>query len=204
VAMHARPAPPANPSGTARERILEVADYMFYTDGIGQTTVEAISFQADVSTRAFAKAFTSKEDLIVAYLARRHKSDVDLFESAVSTGLSHQLVLNMVLSEVIVDITSPGFHGCAFINAAIECREYVAVQAAVKHHREWYAGVATDVLREAGHNYPGNAADDVMLARDGAMSSGYGGDPTAATAALRRAIDRVLGEIPDPISYVYI
>jgi len=36
------------------------------------------------------------------------------------------------------------------------------------------------------------------------MNSGYGGDPTAATAALRRAIDRVLAEIPDSLSYVYI
>jgi AcrR family transcriptional regulator len=204
VAMHSRSAAPVNPTGTVRDRILEVADYLFYTDGIGRTTVEAIAFQADVSPRAFAKAFPSKEDLVVAYLDQRHQRDVDLFAAIVESGLSHQLVLNMVLSEVIIDVTSPGFHGCAFINAAVECREYLAVQAAVRKHREWYAGVATEVLREAGHRYPGNAADDVLLARDGAMNSGYGGDPTAATAALRRAIDRVLGEIPDTISYVSI
>ncbi|WP_411699057.1 TetR/AcrR family transcriptional regulator [Conyzicola sp.] len=198
--MHSRPAPPANPSGAVRERVLEVADYMFYTGGIHQTTIDAIAFQADVSTRAFARAFASKEDLIVAYITRRHESDVALFSTIAATELSHQLVLNMVLSEVIVDVASPGFHGCAFINAAIECRDYVAVQAAVKQHREWYTGAATEVLRRAGHNYPADAADDVLLARDGAMNSGYGGDPTAATAALRRAIDRVLAEIPNPTS----
>ncbi|WP_188511575.1 TetR/AcrR family transcriptional regulator [Conyzicola nivalis] len=183
-----------------RERVLEVADYLFYTDGINQTSVDAIAFQADVSTRAFARAFASKEDLIVAYVNQRHESDVDLFSTIAATELSHQLVLNMVLSEVIIDVTSPGFHGCAFINAAIECREYLAVQAAVKNHREWYTGAATEVLRQAGHHYPADAADDVLLARDGAMNSGYGGDPTAATAALRRAIDRVLAEIPDTSS----
>ena len=202
--MHSRPNPPAKPTGSVRERILEVADYSFYTDGIPQTTVEAIADQANVSARAFARAFPSKEDLIVAYIDQRHTSDVQLFSTIAATALSHELVLNMVLSEVIVDMTSPGFHGCAFINAAIECREYVGVQAAVKSHREWYASVATQVLRSAGHSHPGDAADDVLLARDGAMNSGYGGDPTAATAALRRAIDRVLAEIPDSLSYVYI
>ena len=198
MAMHSRSQPPVAPSGGVRERILEVADYMFYTDGIPQTTIEAIAFQADVSPRAFARAFASKEDLIVAYIAQRHQSDVDLFSTIVATGLSPELVLNVVLSEVIVDVTSPGFHGCAFINAAIECRGYVGVQAAVREHREWYAESATEVLRNASHPHPGDAADDVLLARDGAMNSGYGGDPTAATAALRRAIDKVLAEIPNP------
>lgn len=204
MALHSRPNPPTKPSGSVRERILEIADYSFYTDGIAQTTVEAVAAQANVSARAFAKAFPSKEDLIVAYIDQRHASDVRLFSTIATTTLSHELVLNMVLSEVIVDVTSPGFHGCAFINAAIECRDYVGVQAAVRSHREWYASVATEVLRRAGHSHPGDAADDVLLARDGAMSSGYGGDPTAATAALRRAIDRILEEIPDDLSYIYI
>jgi hypothetical protein len=33
-----------------------------------------------------------------------------------------------------------------------------------------------------------------MLARDGAMSGGYAGDPIASTTALNRAFDRVIAE----------
>jgi AcrR family transcriptional regulator len=169
--MQSRPEPPTTLAGRARERILQVADYLFYTDGIRQVPIEEIAYRASVSTRAFSRAFPAKEALVVEYINRRHKSDVDLFYSLTETAISPHLVLNMVLSEVVLDITSPGFHGCAFINAAIECRESTLVQAAVRSHREWYAAAATEVLREAGHAHPGDAADDVLLARDGAMNS---------------------------------
>jgi hypothetical protein len=33
-----------------------------------------------------------------------------------------------------------------------------------------------------------------MLARDGAMTGGYAGDPVAATAALGRTFDRVIAQ----------
>jgi hypothetical protein len=39
---------------------------------------------------------------------------------------------------------------------------------------------------------PGDAADDVILARDGAMSGGYAGDPIAASASLTRITDQVI------------
>ena len=38
-----------------------------------------------------------------------------------------------------------------------------------------------------GHPMSGEAADDLMLARDGAMTGGYAGDPIASTTALSRA-----------------
>ena len=39
-----------------------------------------------------------------------------------------------------------------------------------------------------------DAADDLMLARDGAMTGGYAGDPIAASTALARAFDRVIAD----------
>jgi len=45
-----------------------------------------------------------------------------------------------------------------------------------------------------GHPVPGDGADELLLARDGALSGGYAGDPVAATTALRRIAERVLAE----------
>jgi len=204
VALHSRPGVPTTLSGSARDRVLEIADYRFYADGIPQTSIDAIVAEAGVSVRAFTKAFSSKEDLVVAYVLQRHARDVDLFSTISATKLSPHLLFHTLLSEVIVDVTSPDFRGCAFINAAIECREYTAVQSVVREHREWYAEAARQVLIDARHSRPGDAADDVLLARDGAMVSRYGGDPVAATSALRRAIERVLREIPASDSHVSI
>jgi hypothetical protein len=104
------------------------------------------------------------------------------------------MTLNVVLSEVVAELNAPGFRGCAFINAAIECRDSKAVLDAVRRHREWYVAAATDILRRAGHAFPADAADDLLLARDGAMTSAYGGDSISMAAALRRVVDRVLAE----------
>jgi hypothetical protein len=68
------------------------------------------------------------------------------------------------------------------------------VRRAIEEHRDWYLGVLEDLLRHMGLPLPGDVADDLLLARDGAMSGGYVGDPVAVTAALRRAFGRVIGE----------
>jgi hypothetical protein len=51
-----------------------------------------------------------------------------------------------------------------------------------------------DLLRQLGHPVPGDAADELMLARDGALSGGYAGDSIAATTALGRIASRVLAD----------
>ena len=56
----------------------------------------------------------------------------------------------------------------------------------VESHREWYVDVLEQLLRRIGHPMSGEAADDLMLARDGAMTGGYAGDPIAVAAALNR------------------
>ncbi|MES1212734.1 MAG: TetR/AcrR family transcriptional regulator, partial [Leifsonia sp.] len=65
---------------------------------------------------------------------------------------------------------------------------------AVVAHREWLVGAFEQLLRSLGHPLPGEAADDLVLARDGAMTGGYAGDPIAASTALARAFDRVIGD----------
>ena len=73
------------------------------------------------------------------------------------------------------------------------------MRQAIEAHRDWYLDVLEDLLRRMGVELPGDVADDLMLARDGAMSGAYVGDPIAVTASLRRAFARVLGDddLPD-------
>jgi AcrR family transcriptional regulator len=184
----------------ARRRILAVADAAFYADGIQQTSVEEIASLAGVSPRVFTKNFPSKEELIVAYIDERHDHDLRLLLAAEDAEMSHHLLFNMVVSEIRADVETPGFRGCAFLNAASECPDLPAVQAAVRSHRDWYLAIATGVLREAGHDHPEEAAGRLVSARDAAMNSSYGDDPVAATADLLQAMDLILAEIPAPVA----
>jgi hypothetical protein len=87
------------------------------------------------------------------------------------------------------------FRGDAFLNAATEFFDPShPVRVVVLRHREWLTGFLVELLQDLGHRMPGDAADELILARDGAMSGGYAGDPIAATAALLRVTDDVIAE----------
>jgi hypothetical protein len=104
-------------------------------------------------------------------------------------------VLRALQEKISASISSPDFRGCAFINAAAEFSDPThPVRRSVIAHREWFVGALEQLLRGLGHPLAGEAADDLVLARDGAMTGGYAGDPIAASTALARAFERVIGD----------
>ena len=69
-------------------------------------------------------------------------------------------------------------------NAAAEFSDPThPVRAAVAEHREWLTDALVELFKDAGHPMPGDAADDFLLALDGAESGAYCGDAIAASAA---------------------
>ena len=57
-----------------RKRILEVADRLFYAEGIRATGTEKIMAIADVAKATFYRHFESKDALVLAYLANRDQA----------------------------------------------------------------------------------------------------------------------------------
>ena len=199
MVLHARPKNATtleeSPADDSRSRLVLSADTLFYNNGIPGTRLRDVLSAAKVSRREFRKHFSGKDDLIAAYIANRHSHDVEMYAAITEVGMSSHEALELVLSEISTDLHTPGFRGCAFINAAAECNGDAAVLRAVQLHREWYVGVVTDLLRSSGHLSPADAADDLVLARDGAMSGWYNGDTTSTGTALGRVVDRVLTDI---------
>src|SRR5437868_3755997 len=66
--------------GVAREKLLEAAGRRFYTDGIAATGIDAITAEAAVAKMSLYNNFSSKDDLVVAYLDRRHAEWLGLLE----------------------------------------------------------------------------------------------------------------------------
>src|SRR5215510_15598559 len=54
-----------------QERILDVADRLFYRQGIRFIGVDTVAAEIGISKRTLYNYFPSKDDLIVAYLSRR-------------------------------------------------------------------------------------------------------------------------------------
>ncbi|MFC5501353.1 TetR/AcrR family transcriptional regulator [Lysinimonas soli] len=189
-----RPAPP-RALAPAKLRILETADLLFYDEGIRAVGVDRLISASSVTKATFYKHYGSKDRLIVDYVDHRHRVAVDELADLVERHDDPEEVLRAVQAGITTAISSPDFRGCPFINAASEFFDPDhPVRRAVVAHRDWYVAVLEQLLRAVGHPLAGDAADDLMLARDGAMAGGYAGDPVAASAALARAFDRALAD----------
>ena len=57
-----------------RERILEVADRLFYAEGVRATGTEKIMSIAEVAKATFYRHFESKDALVLAYLENRDQA----------------------------------------------------------------------------------------------------------------------------------
>lgn len=184
------------PTAEDLSMVLVAADRLFYAGGIVPTTMREVAKASGISLGRLVRIYSSKEALVVAYLAARHQVDVRILERLRASELSPTQILESALDGIISDLLSPNFRGCPFLNAAAESGlEYPDVARHVREHRDWYTEQTTNLLRAAGHPHPADAADDLVLARDGGMASIHGGNVIAAVAAMRRAILRAYREI---------
>ncbi len=186
---------PARPAvlAPAKQRILETADFLFYDEGIRAVGVDRLISSSSVTKATFYKHYGSKDRLIADYVDNRHRQAAEQLADLADLNAEPEAVLRALQESISAQISSPDFRGCAFINAAAEFSDAMhPVRRSVVAHREWLVGVLEQLLRGMGHPLAGDAADDLVLARDGAMTGGYAGDPIAASTALSRAFDRVI------------
>lgn len=183
------------PPAAAKLRILATADRLFYQDGIRAVGVDRLIGESQVTKATFYKHYGSKDRLIVEYVAGRDGSARSVLDQTIASSHSSRIVLESYISGVLDETRSPTFRGCAFINASTEFGEPGhPVRLAVTAHRDWATETLARLLGDIGHPLPGDAADDLMLARDGAMVGSYAGDPVASGAAFQRAAERILAE----------
>lgn len=183
------------PEAPAKLRILLTADELFYDEGIRAVGVDRLIAASNVTKATFYKHYGAKDRVIAAYIGYRHRRIAEALAARVDGHDHPREALYATRDAVLEQIAAPDFRGCPFINAAAEFSDpQHPVRRAVREHREWYAAMLERLMRALGHPMPGDAADDLVLARDGAMSGGYAGDPVAASAALVRTFDRVIAE----------
>lgn len=180
----------------AKQRILETATVLFYEEGIRLVGVDKLISASQVTKATFYKHYRSKDNLVVAYVVGRHERDQECLEKLVRESAGPREAINSIVAILTNQILAPGFRGCLFLNAAAEYPNADHhIRKLVVEHRDWYSTFIETVLGNLGHPLPGEAADDFMVARDGAMSGGYAGDPIAAAGALQRAVARILAVV---------
>ena len=103
-----------------RERILETATLLFYTQGYNLTGINQIIEEADIAKASLYQHFPSKEDLAVAYLAQKSKDYMNAVENAVASGNSPKEKVLLAFDFLKKHQENSNFRGCNFLNIISE------------------------------------------------------------------------------------
>ncbi|MGC7096411.1 TetR/AcrR family transcriptional regulator [Amycolatopsis lurida] len=159
-------------------RLLATATRLFYTEGIRAVGIDRIVAEAKVTRATLYRHFPGKDDLIVSYLREADQAIRREVDAAVARDLPAPETLMAIAEGIAEGIRSPGFRGCAFLNAAAEYPDPAhPVHQAVLVHRHWFSDAITEVLAHIGDAPAEPAARHFVLLRDGAMATGCLSDP---------------------------
>lgn len=179
----------------ARERLLATASELFYAEGINNVGVNRIVAAGNVTLATFYRHFPSKQELVVSYLRAVHEQFVERAAEHASTLKGRELI-SAFGADVLADLASPGFRGCAFLNAASEFEDPEhPVRQVVSEHRRWYVEQLRRAFADAGHTAPTNPARHFVMLRDGAVSAAYLDNAAAAQRTFKRGVDGLLWSI---------
>ncbi|TDC85714.1 TetR/AcrR family transcriptional regulator [Nonomuraea deserti] len=177
----------------ARSRLLTTATRLFYTEGIHAVGIDRIVAEAQVTRATLYRHFPGKEDLVLAYLDEVDRAMRNQAEEAIAAGLPAADTIRALSASIAQGIQSPGFRGCAFLNAAAEYPAAESpVRKAVLAHRRWFLETATELLAEIRQADAEPAARHFVMMRDGAMAAGCLFDPALIRETFLRGVERLL------------
>ena len=185
---------PGPAKASARERIIEAATELFYAQGLRAISADKIIERVGITKVTFYRHFRTKDDLVVAYLERRAELErTDVVATLARADGDVDEAIRLLAENVGAVSCAPGFRGCPFINAAAEyTNPDHPVRQAVAVHRRWFKAVLEEMIAPLGLSEPTSTADQLVLLRDGAMVSGYLGDPATVSRSLHRAARAVI------------
>lgn len=182
----------------ARQRLLNTAIKIFYGEGIHAVGVDRIIADANVTRATFYRHFPSKEDLVLTYLREVHRLERGGVDEAIAANPAPADALLAIADSIAANIKSPGFRGCAFLNAAAEYPDVDhPVHRQIIEHRQWFLDTLQALLARVAEDSSDAAARHYVMLRDGAMAAGCLFDPDLVVETFLRGIDglvRVHGE----------
>jgi AcrR family transcriptional regulator len=143
------------PAAETREHILDVAEQLFYRDGIRATGVDRITKEAGVAPTTLYRLFASKDDLVAAYVDRYAAGYRDWIDTLTSSPAASPRTRIIALFDGLADVSrSEGFRGCPFLMTLAEYPDPAsAAHASAQAVKTW----VRDKLRSLAAELPGVA-----------------------------------------------
>lgn len=133
----------------ARQKILDAAATLFYNDGITATGINTVTAKADVAKMSLYNNFSSKGELVDAYIAARHQEWLDLYQKRLEkTKTVKEAILAVfdAYQDHAEFAYEKGFRGCGLLNAAAEFPANSSGRNAVRQHKEQVEAIVAEHL----------------------------------------------------------
>ncbi len=167
--------------GVAKEKLLEAASRRFYADGIAATGIDTITAEAQVAKMSLYNNFSSKDELVVAYLDRRHAEWLGLLEQRMAGAASSQERVLAVFDAYLDHAElayAHGFRGCGLLNGAAELPVGHPGREAVRAHKDEVRRILIDLCAATGAPDPEQLGEHLfLLVEGGVVSAGVQGNP---------------------------
>ncbi|MER6473906.1 TetR/AcrR family transcriptional regulator [Streptomyces collinus] len=167
----------------ARERLLAAAARRFYADGVAATGIDTITAEAGVAKMSLYNNFSSKAELVRAYLDARHEEWLGLYRARLERARGPRervLAVFDAYADHAAFAYERGFRGCGLLNAAAELPAGDEGRAVVRAHKEEVERLIAGHLAELLPDRPGEAratAEHLAFLLEGAMArAGLEGD----------------------------
>ena len=109
------------PAAETREHILDVAEQLFYRDGIRATGVDRITDAAGVAPTTLYRLFGSKDDLVAAYVDRFAAGYRDWMDAITAAPDADPRDRILAVFDGLTDAArADGFRGCPFLMTLAE------------------------------------------------------------------------------------
>jgi AcrR family transcriptional regulator len=162
-----------SPHKSARERILETADDLFYREGIHAVGIDTIIEKSGVAKMSLYRSFASKDDLVAAYLEARGQRYWQRWDGVMALNPSQpRRQLRDLFEAIAVRTRRPEFRGCPFLKAAAEFPEEGsrARVVALAHKKELRKRLLK-LCRTIGAHQPDILSDQLLMLIEGAYST---------------------------------
>jgi AcrR family transcriptional regulator len=186
------PRAPHPPS--ARERLLDAADELFYAEGVHVVGVDRIVERAGVAKATLYSIFGSKDELVRAYLEKHFRGRQRRIAHILAAYNTPRERLLGVFAEIEELLAGSGFRGCRFISAAAEARPGDAGAVVAEEYRAWLRSLFTDLAEAAGAGDAKQLGRQLSLLYDGAavaarMDQDRGGAASAVRTGAAALLD---------------
>lgn len=167
----------------ARERLLAAAARRFYADGVTATGIDTITTEAGVAKMSLYNNFSSKSDLVRAYLDARHEEWIALYTSRLEQAQNPRdgvLAAFDAYADHAAFAYERGFRGCGLLNATAELPAGDEGRSVVRRHKEQVERLIAGHLEELLPERPDDVrtmAEHLSFLLEGAMArAGLEGD----------------------------